>query len=201
LLFNRDNTAKFQKYIFYDEFSLYLYFRKFFNYLFPMKNTKEDEILHRNTVPILSWDFHYEYTNELKAIFADLKKVTKISNRFKWNDKNLEIEDRILDEVILVTDANLKIVFASNGIKKMTGYTENEILGKTPKMFQGPKTSEIALNEIRIAIQSQVPFEKILENYKKDGKVYRCKINSVPIFNLKGELSHFIAFESEDKSA
>jgi PAS domain S-box-containing protein len=166
-----------------------------------MKNTKEDEILHRNTVPILSWDFHYEYTNELKAIFADLKKVTKISNRFKWNDKNLEIEDRILDEVILVTDANLKIVFASNGIKKMTGYTESEIIGKTPKMFQGPKTSESALNEIRIAIQSRVPFEKILENYKKDGKVYRCKINSVPIFNLKGELSHFIAFESEDKSA
>ena len=165
-----------------------------------MKNTKE-EIPQRNTVPILSWDFHYEYLNELRAIFSDLKKVDKISNRFKWNDKNLEIKDRILDEVILVTDANLKIVFASNGIKKMTGYTESEIIGKTPKVFQGPKTSKIALKEIRMAIQLQVPFEKTIENYKKDGEIYKCKINSIPIFNLKGELSHFIAFESVDKSA
>jgi PAS domain S-box-containing protein len=166
-----------------------------------MKNTKADEALHRNTVPILAWDFHYEYLHELKAIFADLKKVKKISNRFSWDDNQLEIEKRILDEVVLVTDANLKIVFASNGIKKMTGYTESEIIGKTPKMFQGPKTSEIALKEIRAAIQLQVPFEKTLENYKKDGKTYKCKINSVPIFNVKGELSHFIAFESVDKSA
>jgi hypothetical protein len=52
-----------------------------------------------------------------------------------------------------------------------------------------------------MAIQLQVPFEKTIENYKKDGEIYKCKIDSVPIFNLKGELSHYIAFESEDKSA
>ncbi|QOG03243.1 PAS domain-containing protein [Flavobacterium sp. MDT1-60] len=166
-----------------------------------MKNSKENEALQSNSAPVLAWDFHYEYLNELKAIFADLKKIKKISNRFSWDDNNLQIENRILDEVVLLTDANLKIVFASNGIKKMTGYTESEIIGKTPKMFQGPKTSEIALKEIRMAIQSQVPFEKTIENYKKDGKIYKCKINSVPIFNVKGELSHFIAFESIDKSA
>lgn len=166
-----------------------------------MKNSKADETPHRNSTPILAWDFHYEYFNELKAVFADLKKVNKISNKFSWDDKSLNIKDRILDEVVLITDANLKIVFASNGIKKMTGYTEREIIGKTPKMFQGPKTSEIDLKEIRTAIESQVAFEKTLENYKKDGKTYKCKIDSVPIFNLRGELSHFIAFESEDKSA
>lgn len=166
-----------------------------------MKNSNADEIPHRNTIPIFAWDFHFEYINELKAIFSDLRKVNKISNKFKWNDEGLEIKERILDEVVLVTDANLKIVFASSGIKKMTGYTESEVLGKTPKIFQGPKTSKTILNEVREAIQSQVPFEKILENYKKDGKTYRCKINGVPIFNIKGELSHFIAFETEDKSA
>lgn len=156
---------------------------------------------HHNTVPILAWDFHYEYLQELRAIFIDLKKVNKISSRFKWNDENLEIKDRILDKVILVTDANLKIVFASNGIKKMTGYTESEIIGRTPKMFQGPKTSQIVLKEIKWAIEAQLPFEKTLVNYKKNGKIYICKIISMPIFNLKGELSHFIAFESEHKSA
>ncbi|WP_456315138.1 PAS domain-containing protein [Pseudomonas shirazensis] len=166
-----------------------------------MKKSNADEILNRNSVPILSWDFHYESVNELKANFSDLKKVKDISSQFSWNDKGLEITERIKDEVVVITDLNLKIVFASNGIKKMTGYRESEILGKTPKMFQGPSTCKIALKEIREAIELKIPFEKTINNYKKDGRSYKCKINGVPVFNLKGELSHFIAFETEDKSA
>ena len=166
-----------------------------------MKKDNSDEILNRNSVPILAWDFHYEYVNELKAIFTDLKKVSKISSQFNWNEKKLKIKERIKDEVIVVTDLNLKIVFASTGIKRMTGYTEEEVLGKTPKIFQGPQTCDVALKEIREAIKLQVPFEKTIENYKKNGRTYKCKINGVPVFNLKGQLSHFIAFESEDISA
>ena len=166
-----------------------------------MKRDNSDEISSRHSVPILAWDFHYEYINELKAIFTDLKKVGKISSEFHWNEKNLKIKERIKEEIIVVTDVNLKIVFASTGIKRMTGYTEEEILGKTPKMFQGPKTCNVVLKEIREAIKLQMPFEKTVENYRKNGNSYKCKINGVPVFNLKGELSHFIAFESEDKSA
>lgn len=166
-----------------------------------MKKDNSDEVLSRNSVPILAWDFHYEYVNELKAIFTDLKKVSKISSEFHWNEKHLKIKERIKDEVIVVTDVNLKIVFASTGIKRMTGYTEDEVLGKTPKIFQGPQTCNITLNDIREAIKLKIPFEKTIENYKKNGRIYKCKINGVPVFNLKGELSHFIAFESVEKSA
>lgn len=162
-----------------------------------MKKANFDEISHRNSVPILAWDFHYEYLNELKAIFSDLKKVNKISNQFTWNEKNLEIEQRIKEEVVLITDLDLKIVFASNGIKRMTGYKEEEVLGKTPKMFQGPETSKTVLKEIREAIKLQVPFEKTIQNYRKNGRTYKCKIEGNPVFNLKGQLTHFIAFEKE----
>jgi PAS domain S-box-containing protein len=162
-----------------------------------MKKANFDDGSNRNSVPILAWDFHYEYLNELKAIFADLKKVNKIANQFTWNEKNLQIEKRIKEEVVVVTDPNLKIVFASNGIKRMTGYSEIEVLGKTPKMFQGPETSKDVLKEIREAIKLQIPFEKTIENYRKDGRTYTCKICGVPVFNLKGQLTHFIAFEKE----
>lgn len=166
-----------------------------------MKNNKSEESLSRNSVPILAWDFHCEHVRELKAAFADLQKVKKISTQFTWNDKSLKIEERIKEEVVLITDLNLKIVFASNGIKKMTGYKEEEVLGKTPKMFQGPTTSEATIKEINEAIKQQIPFEKTIENYKKDGRTYKCKINSSPVFNLKGKLTHFIAFEKEVLSA
>lgn len=166
-----------------------------------MKKAKLDEVSNHNSVPIMAWDFHYEYLNELKFIFADLKRVKELSTQYGWDDENLNIQDRIGEEVVVVTDPDLKIVFASSGIKKMTGYTESEILGRTPKIFQGTKTSKAALKEIRAAIDKQVPFEKTIQNYRKNGKTYKCKISACPVFNLKGKLSHFIAFEREDISA
>lgn len=166
-----------------------------------MKTNKSEELSSRNSAPILAWDFHCEHVRELKAFFADLQKVKKISTQFTWNEESLKIEERIKEEVVLVTDLNLKIVFASNGIKRMTGYKEEEVLGKTPKMFQGPVTSKTTLKEIKEAIKLQIPFEKTIENYRKDGRTYKCKINSTPVFNLKGKLTHFIAFEKEVLSA
>lgn len=166
-----------------------------------MKNTKIEDFSQRNSVPILAWDFHYEYVNELKALTADLKKVNQISNRFTWDEKQLNIKERIKEEVVLITDLDLTIVFASSGIKKMTGYKEDEVLGKTPKMFQGPETSKKTLNEIRKAVKLQIPFEKTLDNYRKNGQTYKCKINAFPVYNRKGILTHFIAFEKQDMSA
>ena len=166
-----------------------------------MKNTNSDDFLQRNSVPIMSWDFHYVYINELKALSVDLEKLNEISNRFTWDEKKLKIKERIKEEVIVITDLELKIVFASSGIKKMTGFKEDEILGKTPKMFQGPATSKTDLKEIREALKKRVPFVKTLENYRKNGKTYKCKIDASPVYNLKGELSHFMAFEKEDLTA
>lgn len=160
-----------------------------------MKNINPEDTPSRNSVPLMAWEFHCEYLKELKANLTDLKRVRKIASKFSWNDKKLDINKRIQEEVILVTDLDLKIIFASNGLKKMTGYTEEEVIGKTPKMFQGSITCPQVLKEIREAITKQIPFEKTLENYKKNGETYSCKINAFPVFNLSGKISHFIAFE------
>jgi PAS domain S-box-containing protein len=148
-----------------------------------------------NSVPILCWDFYYESIKELKIFSSDIKKIKQISTRFKWNEIDVDIKKRLVNEVIVITNPEQKIIFASEGISKMTGYAENEVIDKTPKMFQGPETSKIALQEIRQAIEKQLPFEKTLLNYKKNGETYDCKIQVFPIFNLKGQLCHFIAFE------
>ena len=94
-----------------------------------------------------------------------------------------------------MTDVKLKIVFASHNIVNMNGYCEEEVLGKSPKMFQGEATNATTSSEIRKAIVEQKPFEKTVMNYKKNGDVYACIIKGYPVFNNKGELIHYIAFE------
>ena len=147
------------------------------------------------TLPIFSWDFHHEFLHELKNSFSDLNKLNSIASQNKWIQNNWDLKTRLKEEVIIVTDAKLSIVFASHNMVKMNGYATAEVLGKSPKIFQGQETNLVTSNEIRNAILLQEPFEKTVLNYKKNGETYLCEIKAFPIFNAKGELSHFIAFE------
>jgi PAS domain S-box-containing protein len=151
--------------------------------------------LNVKTPPIFCWDFHNEFLTAVKSFFQDLNKLNSIASQNKWIQNNWDIKNSLKEEVIIVTDAKLKIVFASHNIVKMNGYVEAEVLGKSPKMFQGEATNQITSNEIRKAIVEQLPFEKIVMNYKKNGEVYACLIKGFPVFNVKGDLSHYIAFE------
>jgi PAS domain S-box-containing protein len=151
--------------------------------------------LNVKTPPIFCWDFHNEFLTAVKSFFQDLNKLNSIASQNKWIQNNWDIKNSLKEEVIIVTDAKLKIDFASHNIVKMNGYVEADVLGKSPKMFQGEATNQITSNEIRKAIVDQQPFEKIVMNYKKNGEVYACLIKGFPVFNVKGDLSHYIAFE------
>ena len=153
------------------------------------------DTLNIKTVPVLSWDFQYLFLNDIKESFQDLIRINAIATKSKWSSNNWDIESRLNNEVIILTDAKLEIVFASYNIVKMNGYIEAEVLGKSPKMFHGKETCLKISNEIREAVLLQQPFEKTVLNYKKNGETYQCEIKGFPVFNIKGELSHFIAFE------
>lgn len=147
------------------------------------------------TVPIKSWSFHHEHLNELKEIYIDCNKLSVIARASKWSKKDWDFKSKLEEEVVIVTNAKLEIVFASKNMTKMNGYIEEEVIGKSPKMFQGVGSSRESSAEIRNAIQREQPFEKMVLNYNKNGETYLCLIKGFPVFNIKGQLSHFIAFE------
>jgi PAS domain S-box-containing protein len=48
----------------------------------------------------------------------------------------LGFQNKLKDEVVIVTDAKLEIVFASHNMTKMNGYVEEEVIGRSPKCFK-----------------------------------------------------------------
>jgi len=148
-----------------------------------------------NRMPLVSWDFYGAFLQDLNNGFSDLKELEGLTASHNWVSE-FDFEKELQQEnVIVVTDTALKIVFASHNLEKMTGYESKEVIGKTPKFFQGEATSQQANIEIRRAIENHQPFEKTIVNYRKSGETYDCLIKGFPIFNKKGKLSHFIAFE------
>jgi PAS domain S-box-containing protein len=145
--------------------------------------------------PIFSWEFHHEFLNEIKNSFLDISKLNNMGLKNQWEKTDWDFKSVLKEQVVIVTDAKLKIVFASKNIIKMNGYKQEEVVGKSPKMFHGEATSLTISTEIRTAIELRESFEKTVLNYKKNGETYLCVIKGFPIFNKKGDLSHFIAFE------
>lgn len=145
--------------------------------------------------PISFWDIYGSFLDSLKGTFSDINILQDIAKINKWK-MNWNIEKELHDDtVIVVTDVNLKIVFASENIIEMNGYKPTEVVGNHPKMFQGQDTEIETSNYIGNAIKKQVPFDKIVTNYRKDGSLYKCHIKGFPVFDTKGNLKNFIAFE------
>ncbi|MFD2561632.1 PAS domain-containing protein [Aquimarina rubra] len=145
-------------------------------------------------LPLSSWEFYGEHNWSLNNFKNDLDSLNKISK--KWDFENIYHNELVNKKaVIVVTNPDLKIVYATHNIEKMSGYTSNEVIGNTPKMFQGEKTDPKVSKVIREAIDKNEPFEVSIVNYKKDRSTYLCHIKGFPVRDKRGRLVNYIAFE------
>jgi len=151
-----------------------------------------------NTLPLISWDFYGPYFDMLRSYCEDIVALQQLAQRNNWSyDSEFDTALFEKNQVIVITDAKLKIVHSTDNIVTMNGYRPQEILGKNPKVFQGPKTCEATKKRIRLAINKKVGFEETVLNYRKDGSTYNCWIKGEPIFNAEGEFVNFIAYEKK----
>jgi PAS domain S-box-containing protein len=136
-------------------------------------------------LPILSWDIFSHPNVEITA-FNSLQK--------NWVNKE-DYYNQIANKSVIVTDSKLTIIFATKEISELTGYRSSEIIGQTPKMFQGALTDDRTREKIRTAISKNHPFKEIVINYKKDGTCYKCEIEAYPKFDTNNNIVNYIAFE------
>ncbi|MCK8522719.1 PAS domain-containing protein [Aquimarina sp. D1M17] len=145
-------------------------------------------------LPLLSWEFYGENHIALQAYKDDLVTLNQITKN--WDFEKNYIEELVDKEsVIVITNTDLKIVYASKNIEKLNGYSPEEVIGNSPKMFQGADTCAETTKTVRAAVDNAAPFEVSILNYRKDKTPYVCLIKGFPILNKKGKLINYIAFE------
>lgn len=108
-------------------------------------------------LPLISWDIFS--TSNLEAIhFNSLQK--------KWINKE-DYHNEIANKSVVVTDKNLNILFATKEITELTGYHSSEIIGKSPRIFQGVLTSETTKNNIRRLSVKNILLKKFYSTIEK----------------------------------
>lgn len=124
-----------------------------------------------------------------------------ISDRMR-SEESLRLRDRAIgaaSQGILITDASPdnRIVFASAGFQRITGYDPHEVLGSNCRFLQGPETDPNAAGRVREAIENAVPCTVELVNYRKDGTPFWNELSISPVRDDVGQLTHFVGVQTD----
>ncbi len=86
---------------------------------------------------------------------------------------------------------DMPIVFANRAFRRLTGYSEEEVVGRNCRFLQGPKTDPEPVARIREALAKEDVVVVELLNYRKNGTTFWNALHLGPIYNDAGELVYF----------
>lgn len=113
-----------------------------------------------------------------------------------------EIVDSAQD-VILITEAyplqdpGPRIIYANRAFTGLTGFTAQEVIGKSPRILQRPDADPAVRARITAGLEKAQPVREVIYNYSKDGKGYWLDMHIVPLKNAHGEVAYFAAIERD----
>ncbi len=93
-----------------------------------------------------------------------------------------------IEDVVLISHASPShspgpvIMYVNPAFERHTGYTSAEVIGKTPRLLQGPLTSRTELKKIANALQEWRSVKVELANYKKNGELFWVELEITPVY-------------------
>jgi len=100
-------------------------------------------------------------------------------------------------EGILITNAEHQIVSVNRAFTEITGYSEEEALGKNPSLLQSGRHDEAFYDAMWQVIQATGQWSGEIWNRRKDGEIYPQLLNINTFKNHRNELIHHIGIFSD----
>jgi PAS domain S-box-containing protein len=108
---------------------------------------------------------------------------------------------QILDSCVngvTLTDPDLEdspIVYANKAFEDMSGYPQEEIVGRNCRFLQGADRDQADLDKLRAAIKNKEPVEVVLRNYRKNGEMFHNRLVIKPLFDDNGDIVYFLGVQ------
>ncbi len=100
--------------------------------------------------------------------------------------------------LVVVTDAEGRIEWVNDAFVSNTGYALDEVHGQRPgDLLQGPDSDPAAAALMHQRLHSGEGFETEIINYARDGREYWIAIEARPTYDDAGNLTNFVAIETD----
>lgn len=99
-----------------------------------------------------------------------------------------------IDVSVLITDAQQQLLYVNPAFTRQTGYTLAEVVGRNPRLLQGPQTAPEDRQALREGLARQEHLHQLILNYAKGGQPLWFNMHVSPIFQ-GGRLRYWVAVQ------
>ena len=138
------------------------------------------------------------HPREFEKEIAERQRAEEALRKSESTARKLALAASRTDNAVIITDAEVRIEWVNEGFTRMTGYSSEEVLGRKPGAFlQGPESDPATIALMRERNKAGAGFQSEVLNYDKWGRKYWAAIEVQPIRDDSGQLTNFIAVESD----
>jgi len=97
---------------------------------------------------------------------------------------------------MIVTDPNQRdnpIIFCNAAFNRLTGYSDDDVIGQNCRILQGPETDPQTVTRMRDAIAAGKDVAVDILNYRKDGSTFWNAVFISPVRDETGKIIYFFA--------
>jgi len=87
------------------------------------------------------------------------------------------------------------IVYANKAFEKITGYSQEETVGRNCRFLHDQDKDQKELQQIREAVKNAKPVEVTLKNFRKNGELFYNRLSITPLFDNEGHLIYFLGVQ------
>lgn len=102
-----------------------------------------------------------------------------------------------IEEAIVVTDRQANILYTNPAFEKITGYSQEEVLGRNPRMLQSGEHDEQFYKVLWDTITAGKVWNGLIQNRKKDGSLYFEDNSISPISGDDGRIDYYVGIKKD----
>lgn len=102
-----------------------------------------------------------------------------------------------LSEAIMITDHQEHILEVNPAFTDITGYRREEVLGKTPDMFQSGRHDPSFYESLWLGLEEKGHWAGEIHDRRKDGEIYAAWMSIDRVSDAQGRTTHYVAAWSD----
>ena len=163
-------------------------------------NTSESPVwgvlgVHTNQERVFSQDDVY-FVEAIANVLATAIERIRSQERLQMMERAIES----CSNGIAIADATVAdnpIIYVNPSFERITGYDQDELIGKNCRFLQGNATNPAAVKELRKAIEAGKECQVILRNFQKNGTPFWNELSIAPVYNSRRQLTHFVGVQTD----
>ncbi|MCZ8134414.1 MAG: PAS domain S-box protein, partial [Algoriphagus sp.] len=133
-------------------------------------------------------------TGEIRFIRGTIQDISD-RKAFEKEIEKLSLVAKRTSNCVVITDPELRITWVNDSFLTLSGYSMEEVIGQTPRMFQFEKTDRQIARYIREQVVLGKSVNAEILNRGKQGNEYWLQLNIVPLREDAGEITGYMAVE------